>query len=1206
MASKKFRRRVLPIAMAAIMVASCFPAMAAGDDEKATPVPVGQTKDSNMDIYLNYSDGIDAGAYKWVAGELNGQKYYYLVSMDGKSILKEDYANFRGSLSQTEIGVYTGSNVTNSEFQNMKIYVPAEYMSVDNKTGAVTGINYSGVKAGYTAATAPIVMQVNNGSWKSGTSDPKTDNMDEYLEAGMIYVSCGSRSRDASSSYETYEEVDKNGDTVTKIKATGENTGKAPTPVVDLKAGVIALRANKDVIPGDMTKIFSTGNSGAGQMSTILGASGDMEEYYPYLAEVGAIGVTETSSKYSDSILGMYATAQIADIENADMAYAWWRTAETSYAGMGGGGGDFSPFQLQLQADLAAEYVKYLNGLGFDLTLDNQREGTYYNAILQNMTDAINVYLKEEATDPANYIKYLLDTNVEGTPWIEQVSDTEVKVINLDGWVKANGIVSDGTYAPEYKKYDISPTRNKNVPDFDSLEYSGENDAFGKAKEAGVHYSDSVSKVLAANLDVYKTLEGYADYADSVEDYLTIDEYVMYQADLMNAMEILNPNVGLDSETPAKYWRTRNGVQDQHTSFTIAYNSALAAKMAGCEVDYALVWAKEHNDLEKDAKAVAEFVDWVNACVAKEKSSDPHSDADAIVTPLTYTIDGKDIAVTQYTDFYLKNTGDLTAGDYANAMVNVYVPETATSDSPILYMVNNSGWRSNGYEFELLEEGTAYASEDENAAMALQNGYIVVTAGLRSRGSVDSEGNWNHSPVTVADAKAVIRYLRYNEIGDTDKIFITGTSGGGALSVAIGSNGNSKDFYEELYTIGAAGMKSATKSNIADDVYGVIAYCPITDLGHADGSYEYTYAAVRASLAAQGYTAATKDQTFALSKETLEISPTLADGWAEYVNEFGFKTLDGKDLVAGFDADKLTTSGTFPAEVERLLVECLQEALDEMGTEAFVAALESRESAIIEDKKTGTKLGEGYGKAPADDNWKTDWIEIKDGKIVEFDMEGHAEYVALGQILKPAVAFTNKGIPAFDGLMFNENNLFGLEDEEYGYLLKDVYEMSDLDSKYGSWETYWADRAEELTLQAKMVDSIAYLADGEGESDTAPYWWVRHGSNDRDTSFANQTLLYHAMLNNEDIETLDFAFEFGLGHTGGYAVDEVETFMAKSIDGDGYRPVIDNADDGDKDNDGVKDEDEKSPTTADNFGFLAVAVVAAAGLAFAARRRVVR
>ena len=82
--------------------------------------------------------------------------------------------------------------------------------------------------------------------------------------------------------------------------------------------------------------------------------------------------------------------------------------------------------------------------------------------------------------------------------------------------------------------------------------------------------------------------------------------------------------------------------------------------------------------------------------------------------------------------------------------------------------------------------------------------------GLRTR--MDQE-TINHSPVTVADAKAVIRYLRHNDgiVGDTDRIFISGTSGGGALSAAIGADGNSSDFYGELYKIGAAGMSSETE-----------------------------------------------------------------------------------------------------------------------------------------------------------------------------------------------------------------------------------------------------------------------------------------------------------------------------------------------------------------------------------------------------------
>ena len=170
---------------------------------------------------------------------------------------------------------------------------------------------------GYTAKTAPIVFQNSNGGWRSGS--PKGPEYADALSAGMIYVSCGSRSRDA-------------------VQEDGTVTGKAPVPVADLKAGVIAIRANADVIPGNKDRIISVGASGGGQMSSALGATGNMEEYYPYLYEAGAIGVTYDeatdtySSEYDDSVYGAMAYCPIADIENADLAYAWLRYDSTMNA----------------------------------------------------------------------------------------------------------------------------------------------------------------------------------------------------------------------------------------------------------------------------------------------------------------------------------------------------------------------------------------------------------------------------------------------------------------------------------------------------------------------------------------------------------------------------------------------------------------------------------------------------------------------------------------------------------------------------------------------------------------------------------------------------------------------------------------------------------------------------------------------------------
>ena len=60
-----------------------------------------------------------------------------------------------------------------------------------------------------------------------------------------------------------------------------------------MKSGVIALRANRDVIPSDTDRIISVGTSGGGQMGSIFGASGNMLEYYERLYAAGALGVTK-------------------------------------------------------------------------------------------------------------------------------------------------------------------------------------------------------------------------------------------------------------------------------------------------------------------------------------------------------------------------------------------------------------------------------------------------------------------------------------------------------------------------------------------------------------------------------------------------------------------------------------------------------------------------------------------------------------------------------------------------------------------------------------------------------------------------------------------------------------------------------------------------------------------------------------------------
>ena len=91
----------------------------------------------------------------------------------------------------------------------------------------------------------------------------------------------------------------------------------------------------------------------------------------------------------------------------------------------------------------------------------------------------------------------------------------------------------------------------------------------------------------------------------------------------------------------------------------------------------------------------------------------------------------------------------------------------------------------------------------------MKAGYVIANVGCRSRRTgrnQDTSSNYVcHAPAQVVDVKAAIRYLRYNDAvmpGTCDRIIITGSSGGGALGVAIAACGNSPEYYPYLYEIG--------------------------------------------------------------------------------------------------------------------------------------------------------------------------------------------------------------------------------------------------------------------------------------------------------------------------------------------------------------------------------------------------------------------
>lgn len=132
---------------------------------------------------------------------------------------------------------------------------------------------------------------------------------------------------------------------------------------------------------------------------------------------------------------------------------------------------------------------------------------------------------------------------------------------------------------------------------------------------------------------------------------------------------------------------------------------------------------------------------------------------------------------------------------------------------------------------------TGSVETESNPELALAAGYVVVTPGLRGRDNVSSTGTFfGKAPAAIVDLKAVVKYLHHNRgivPGNPNRIVATGTSGGGALSALLGASIGSSLYAPYLDQIGAAPG--------SDSIYASAAYSPVTDLDHADMSYEWEF-----------------------------------------------------------------------------------------------------------------------------------------------------------------------------------------------------------------------------------------------------------------------------------------------------------------------------------------------------------------------------
>jgi len=167
----------------------------------------------------------------------------------------------------------------------------------------------------------------------------------------------------------------------------------------------------------------------------------------------------------------------------------------------------------------------------------------------------------------------------------------------------------------------------------------------------------------------------------------------------------------------------------------------------------------------------------------------------------------------------------------------------------------------------------------DKVSLALAAGYVVVTPGVRGWDNKAKDGSYfGKAPAAIVDLKAAVRYIRHNSgklPGNAAWIVSSGCSAGGALSALVGASGNSPLFEPYLKAIGAA--------DAPDNIFASACYSPITDLDHADASYEWMFGKV------PGHTGLV-DQT---------LSAELAAANLSYQDSLGLTGRDGFGPVTG-------------------------------------------------------------------------------------------------------------------------------------------------------------------------------------------------------------------------------------------------------------------------------------------------------------------
>ncbi|MDO4538567.1 MAG: hypothetical protein Q4B54_10435 [Coriobacteriales bacterium] len=464
-----------------------------------------------------------------------------------------------------QVGVSYCATPVDANYETLGVFVPGAYFTAtDNGDGTYTcAINEQASVASYTAQTAPIVFPVNTPGHKAQDAPTGYERgCASYTSQGYVYVEAGCRGKDAG----------------------------VPAGVTDLKAAIRYIRLCDASLPGNSDRIVVYGMSGGGSQCATLGASGDSDLYYPYLAQLGA-------ATTSDAVAAAMCWCPITSYDTSDLAYEW---------NMGSTRSDLDEQMQAISNGLAQAYANYVNQMGFTdssgnkLTLEQSAEGIY---------QAGSYYDYVKAVIEQSLANYLTDTSfpTSGKSGSYDSPEAYVASLNSDGeWVSYDAATGNVTITSIAAFAQHCKNATKPIAAFDKLEQGG-HELFNTGDGEKTHY-DSVLYELV------KGTQYEQEMADDLAKTDALGNNMSYRINMFSPLYyLMSANEGYNSSNVAQNWRIRTGIEQTDTALTTEVNLALALNMRGANVDFETVWGQGHTQAERTGDSGENFINWVNS-----------------------------------------------------------------------------------------------------------------------------------------------------------------------------------------------------------------------------------------------------------------------------------------------------------------------------------------------------------------------------------------------------------------------------------------------------------------------------------------------------------------------------------------------------------------------------------------------------------------